>query len=86
MPEESYRRKVLKELWSEKDVVRQLFDLRQIGIDGSVGADSDSDDKLLILMINQEIVMNNLEKVQGKRYLKERGSHCKFSHDDLPRT
>ncbi len=81
MLKESYCREVLKELWSEKDVAQKLFDLHQIGVDGSVGADSDSDDKLLILMINQEIVMNNLENVLGKRYLKECGSYCKCSHD-----
>ncbi len=68
MPKESYCGKVLKELWLEIDVAQQLFDLHQIGVDGSVGADSDLDDELLILTINWEIVMNNLENVQGKRF------------------
>lgn len=66
MPKESYCWKVLKALLSEKDVAQQLFDLCQIDVDGSVGADSDSDDNSLIFMINQEIVMNNLEEVHGK--------------------
>ncbi len=86
MPKESYRRKVLRELWSEKDVAQKLFDLCEIGVDGSVGADSDLNDKFLILIINWEILMNDLEKVQGKRYLKGCGSYRKCSNVYLPRT